>query len=74
MRYWLRGLFALFSGSVTASLYAPDLVDGLAAKGLKNIKKYVAKNPINGNCTIENAVYRQEWYVESPSRRKWSSD
>jgi len=55
------GALALFVGSTAAGLYPPDEVDGLSAKGVENLKKYLVKNPIPGNCTFENAVHRKEW-------------
>jgi hypothetical protein len=39
---------------------AADEVDDIAAKGLKILAEYHAKNP-NRTCTIENAYVRREW-------------
>jgi len=62
------GALALFTGAATAGIYPPDAVDDLSAKGMENLKKYVANNPIPGNCTLENAVHRKEWCALSFSK------
>jgi hypothetical protein len=39
---------------------AADEVDDVAAKGLKILAEYHAKNP-NRTCTLETAYVRKEW-------------
>jgi len=55
------GAVALFASVTTANPFPPDPVAPLAAKGMENLKKFVAKNPARGNCTLENAAIRKEW-------------
>ena len=54
----------------TAKPVPPDLVAPLAAKGMENLRKFVAETPIRGNCTLENAAIRKEWLVTGPLGRK----
>jgi hypothetical protein len=37
--------------------------DLLAAEALRKLKAYYAGNHMPGNCTLENAAVRKEWYV-----------
>ena len=38
--------------------------DGLTARGLENLKAFVAKNGYaNDTCTLQKAAVRKEWYV-----------
>lgn len=39
-----------------------DEVDAISAKGLAKLKAWTRSNPLAGNCTLENAVIRREWY------------
>ena len=61
---------ALLVGFATAKPFPPDLVAPLAVKGMENLRKFVAKNPIRGNCTLENAAIRKEWLVTAPAPKK----
>jgi hypothetical protein len=42
--------------------YGGDEVDALSAAGLAKLKEWTSSNPPAGNCTLENAVIRREWY------------
>lgn len=42
--------------------YGKDEVDALSAEGLAKLKEWTRSNPPAGNCTLENAVIRREWY------------
>jgi len=61
MKLLLIGALALFVSVATAKPLPPDLVAPLAAKGMENLRKFVAKNTLRGNCTLENAAIRKEW-------------
>tara|TARA_R110002060_G_scaffold15204_2_gene21201 strand:+ start:144 stop:335 length:192 start_codon:yes stop_codon:yes gene_type:complete len=59
--YFLAALFTSFNlvTAIPQSLYVPDEVDKLAAKGLINLEKYQAKR--HSKCTVKNAAKRKEW-------------
>ena len=42
--------------------YSLDATDKLEEASLVNFEAYLAKNPNNSNCTLENAAKRYEWY------------
>ena len=42
--------------------YGGDEVDAISAEGHAKLKAWTSSNPPAGNCTLENAVIRREWY------------
>lgn len=44
------------------SSYGGDEVDAISAEGLAKLKEWTRSNPPTGNCTLENAAIRREWY------------
>lgn len=65
--FLVASLFALVAvGSNTHrsgnSSYSGDEVDAISAEGLAKLKEWTKSNPPTGNCTLENAVIRREWY------------
>jgi hypothetical protein len=48
---------------------APSIqTDLLAAEALGKLAAYYAAHPAQGNCTLENASVRREWYVQQYCR------
>lgn len=52
----------LLAGVAVAQTYPPDVVDELAKESLPKLKEWLEKNP-QGECTLETAVRRREWFA-----------
>lgn len=57
---------AFFAVLAAAGPYPPDEVDKLATSSLPKLQEYLKRNP-QGECTLETAVRRKEWYGLFPT-------
>ncbi|KAK1973441.1 tyrosinase central domain-containing protein [Colletotrichum cereale] len=54
-------ILLLLTGQALAGFYPRDRVDQLQDTGLEKLEVYLAQNPPESGCTLENAIKRKEW-------------
>ncbi|KAH6659073.1 tyrosinase central domain-containing protein [Truncatella angustata] len=72
MNFLLVALLSIGHASCArpGSRYPEDATDILAKQGLRNLEKYLKRNPAQGGCSIETATKRYEWGDLSAHERK----